>query len=446
MDRKKQDKTQEMPVISPLAKDKTYGEKKYDLIFDKVLNYWTNLLASAGFSQWAEHSVKPIKMFGDKSPREIQQGLANWISKGYFMNKLKENITLTEGEGAAARVVAERSMARARSLTLLAPGFIVMIPSVWLGAKLKPAIVEWFNKRHYGAEAMDDPTLQARHQAIAAEARPTLLGTVVARLGTVLAVQAAAQTIGSDKNLLNQLGEKTNINVLKNFKGIDPVTNTIGSTVAGALPLEVQQRYDRFAQRKGLSWSREQLINGAKELGLQIEHIEHDAEAANAFLKQHAEQITKHLSSGVNKTRAAAGHKIEKESDGLYNRATQDLGRFIAADTIYTLVSAGTIRPFLKLLKNVPGMSYKPKVAANSATFEGDHIKVPSNPFADKAQEPAARDAVPASNDSLYAATTERENTAAANEAQFSSNQPSLQVSNVREHGKLAAEPEQKIA
>ena len=117
----------------------------------------------------------------------------------------------------------------------------------------------------------------------------------------------------------------------------------MGIAFGNAVPAQMQTRYNNFVARKGLNWSNKQL-------------------EANPSL---------------------AGTP--------YTNATQDLARFIAMDTIYTLVSALTIRPFLKLLRFVPGMSYKPKVAANTASFEGERIKVPANSYGDATEQDAVR-------------------------------------------------------
>ncbi len=333
MNLEKQKENKEKQVISPLANDRTYGERRYSLIFDWGLNYWTNLLSSAAFSHWVEHTTQSIKIpyLKAATPRQIQKNLADWIAEGSLMDGLRKEITETQGKAKALEVVAERSMSRARSMTLLAPGFLIMIPSVWLGAKFKPAIVEWFNRRHYGDEAMNDPSLHARHQAIAAEARPTFLGAFTARMGTFFAAQATAQLIGSRENLINKLGRNIDSEGLKNFGGIDPVAESVGAALGGAAPAGIRAAANRFAKRIHLDWSVEQL---------------------------------------------------KSNPPGVYNTATQDLARFIAADTMYTMVSASTIRPFLRVLKHVPGMSYLPKEAANSPTFDGDEkIKVPANSY-----------------------------------------------------------------
>jgi hypothetical protein len=265
-------------------------------------------------------------------------------------------------------------MARARSITLLLPGFLVVIPTVWLGAKIKPWFVETLNRWHYGNEAMDDPTLKARHQAIAAEARPTFLGALFGRFGTMIAAQLTAQTMGSKDNFVNKIGDKYNNESLKKF-GIDPFTKTVGESIGGSLPLGLRERYNGFARRRGLDWSEEQV----KVFG----------------------------------------------KTGAYNTATEDLSRFIAADTVYTMVTALTIHPVLKLLQYVPFMSYKPKVPKNSATFDADYnIKVPSNHYADTAPE-LTTDAAPSPVSSEPAALAR---------ADDASNTPNHRISQVREH------------
>ncbi|MDX2095401.1 MAG: hypothetical protein SFW64_05640 [Alphaproteobacteria bacterium] len=327
MDRTEQQKSTDQPVVSPLAKDQTYGERKYHAIFDWGVNYWLNLFASAGFSHWAEHATRPFKlpllMKEAATPRQIQQNLARRLEK------IIPKLPFVKGmEGV---VLTERSMAVARSATLLTPGFFIMIPSVWLGAKIKPWLIETFDRRHYGEEAMEDPSLKARHEAIRAEERPTFSGAFVARMATAVTAQLAALTIGSDSNFITKLGKKRNIPALEKV-AIDPITQKVGEAMGGLVPEGAQAYANGFLQRRGFDFSEEQRLKFGKT--------------------------------------------------GAYNSATKDFGRFVAADTFYTLITAATIRPFVKLLRHLPFMSYKPKVAENTASFEGDHIKVPKNRYA----------------------------------------------------------------
>lgn len=381
MDNTKQKKPEEAPIVSPLANEKTYGERVYSRVFDWGLNYWTNLLASAGFSQWVEHGERPFKLPLMKepiAPREIQQNfagkIANLIPKLPFMGDIAKD------------VAAKRSMAVARSLTLLTPGFFVMIPSVWLGAKIKPWIVETLNKRHYGEEAMDDPSLKARHQAIEAEARPTFAGTFIARCATAVAVNIAALSIGSDRNWINKFGEQRG-NEFLSKAAIDPTTKQFGYALGGAAPQGAKAWSNKLANRHGLNWSAEQIEKGEAK-----------------------------IVDGV----------VQK-----YDTALQDFGRFVVADTVYTLITAMLIRPFIKIIRHIPGMSYKPKVAANSPVLDGDKVKVPANRYAD---------AAPDSNT--------LETTAALDSArgEASAETPSPKVSNVRERATLGTMPEQQLA
>lgn len=200
-----------------------------------------------------------------------------------------------------------------------------------------------FNKQHYGDEALSDPSLVARQQAIEAEARPTFTGAFAARIGSMFAAQATAQLIGSSNNVMNKIGQKAGIESLRKFEGIDPVTRDIGTAIGNAVPQKVQGSINRFARKIKLNWSNEQKVAG--------------------------------------------------EAQGAYNQATQDISRFIAMDTIYTLVSAGAVGPCMKFLRKLPGMSYKAKTHEGSPTFdESERIKVPANHYTDSiADEAPAR-------------------------------------------------------
>jgi hypothetical protein len=274
MDRTEQKKDQQAPVISPLANEKTYGERVYSRVFDWGLNYWTNLLASAGFSHWVSNSTNQLQILNGNSPRDIQTRLGKWISNRPFMEgyknsellkhggieaaeKISKGLINAEEAGAlikSASAIAERNLgkrgfAMAESLTLLVPGFAVMIPSVWLGAKIKPWLVEKLNQRHYGTDAMDDPSLKARHEALRAEERPTLLGTIIARLGTVLAVQGTAKFIGSESNTINTIGKWTNNESLKKFPGINNSAAEFGEKLGSATPKNLQNWFNGKAKK-----------------------------------------------------------------------------------------------------------------------------------------------------------------------------------------------------
>lgn len=392
-------KNADKPVISPLANEKTYGERVYSRIFNWGFNYWTNLFVSAGFSHWAENGTKPFRipflMKEALSPQEMQQRFAKTVREYDPFFKRFEKNTLRDMAGEAAAVVEktifDRSMARARSLTLLIPGFFVVIPSVWIGAKVKPAIVGWLNRHHYGEEAMNDPSLKARQQAIENEAQPTFFGTVFARMGTMFAAQATAQLIGSNHNLLQRMGAK-------NFTGIDEVTEKLGASLGGAAPEALQTRFSSFARKLGFDWSQAQ-----KKAGI---------------------------------------------AEGLYSKAMPDFSRFVVMDTIYTFVTAITIAPMVKLLPKVPFighlMTHKPKHAANSPTLDGDVVKVPPNSYTDRTNDtpmpPAAND--PAALD--VARETEAVNDHAYNTGD--QHKPHTKISHAHAHETLAATPHLKHA
>ncbi len=394
MDVTEQTKKGENPMISPLANEKTYGERWYSRVFDWGLNYWVNLLASAGFSHWAANSTREIKVPGlaKASPRTIQENLGKLISSQWFMNGYKNRQIAEHGVEKGMEFLGKRGFAMAESLTLLVPGFAVVLPSVYLGAKIKPWFVEKLNRWHYGDEAMDDPSLKARHQAIAAEAQPTMLGTITARMVTVAAVQASAKFIGSENNTFNWIGKKVGNKSMQEFKGINPVAESIGVGIGNAMPAGLQQKMNASAQRMGLSWSNAQ---------------------------------------------------AKKGMSGAYNQAIQDIMKFISMDTIYTAVSAGTIRPALRVLRHIPGMSHTPKSAANSPTLDGDVVKVPPNRYTDTAPDAPAR--APAANDptSLDVA---REAEAANDPVMPEHKKPGTKIHHAHVREPMAAAPERHHA
>ncbi len=411
MDQTKQKQNDDTPVVSPLAQDKTYGERVYSGVFDWFLNYWTNLLASAGFSQWTSNTTRNVP-FLQSTPRELQKNLGEWMSKQFFLKGYKKKqllecgalaaqeklakgeITfeaagkmLAEAEKLAEKNLGKRGFAMAESLTLLVPGFVVMIPSVWLGAKIKPWFVQKMNEIHYGKEAANDPSLQARIQAIRAEERPTLLGTIIARIGTVFAVQLTAKFIGSEHNTVNDIGKIVKSKSLREFPGINPTAEKAGEHIGNMVPVKIRDMANKATEKWGFSWSDKQM------------------------------------------------HELGKT--GPYTEAVQDLSKYIAMDTIYTLVSSSTIHPLLNLMRKIPFMSYKPKVPANSATFDadGEKIKVPPNHYAD-AEEPARGDErAPLTPELDRASDYVRHTDEAPREA--ANDIPSTSVSHVREHAAM---------
>jgi len=326
-----------LPSTSPLAKEQTYGERMYDAVFNQGINFWINLTASAAFSFWVAHSQNKIKLPFTKGegivPRDIQVKLGNWIEKQFFMQTMKNPTTRME-----------RSQSMSGTLTLLTPGHFILLPSVWLGPKIKAPFVKFFNRMHYGDEAMEDPTLQQRHQLIAEEARPTFAGAVVGRAGSVLATQIFARTIGTPDNWLNIVGRKLNIGWMQKFGGMDPMAETIGETVGNDIqrlaPKFTENVNEQFAD-KNYNWSYKQM--GDPNLN----------------------------------------------TSGRYNQSLQNFGRYVGQDVLYSVITSVTVHPIINTLKNfIPGLTYKPKVARPAEMAAPPPMKkIRSNPIADAVPE-----------------------------------------------------------
>ncbi len=322
---KQQDKTTHTKPVSPLVRDKTYGERLYNTVFNQGINFWVNLLVSAGFSLWAASSRTKIKLPGMKeaaTPSAVQTTLIDKVEKSFII----KSMTNATPENKRKRAVAVSEV-----FTLLMPGHIIMIPSVWLGAKIKPAFVRYFDKKHYGENAENDPSIAYRHDVVDAEARPTLLGATVARIGTMATTMTVSRLIGSEQNALNK------VKGFKEFPGLNQVASRVGTVVGEGLTQEVKFMGKLNTRAStSLDWSEKQI-----ERKLNI---------------------------------------------GTYNRAVPDYIGFIAMDTLYTLVTASVIHPIMALLRHVPGMTYTTRspVDKTITTETGDatKLRVPRNRMA----------------------------------------------------------------
>jgi hypothetical protein len=323
MDKTVQKKENEKPTLSPLAKDKTYGERMYHRIFDVGINFWLNLILSGVFTFWVRHYEKPIwgegtmlgklgigkklSAKGISNLRELHHAKVEQIAEGAFMKSSLLNLDSHE-------LRAKRAESVVNVFTLQIPGHFIVIPSVTIGAKYKASIVRYFNRKHYGDEAMQSPELIARHHAIEAEERPTFLGAVMGRLGGMFVNMGLSSLIGSPNNLLNKMGAK-------NFKGIDPVAGRIGEhmgNVARDISPQAIEKTDRWFMRNGF------------DKGTSI----------------------------------------------------NDLGRFISQDVMYTISTSSTIYPVVNFLrKHIPGMTYKPKVETPPELKGAARLNVPQNPL-----------------------------------------------------------------
>ena len=335
-----------------MAKDQTYGERQYDFVFNNVINFWINLFVSAGFTYWVNHSKTLVKLpwrAEAERPAELQKAFSEVIRKYAqpLLNRFQPE-TQQEISGNMAGVA-----------TLTAAGHLVMIPSVWLGAKIKAPFVKALNRKHYGDEAMEDPTLKARHAAIEAEERPTLLGAIAGRAGTIVATQTTAYTLGSNVNIIRWIGENSPtkaLGFLAKFPGIDILTSQAGDNFGGAITDMIPGRMEKINQAvsKDYTWS--------------LRQVEDTKHAVDPNWKYgHREQVpgtTQRIGGGIN----------------------EHFGKYLVSDIMYSAVTAATISPAINFMKKfIPGLTYKPVVSAETqALLETTPVRVRANPIADQ--------------------------------------------------------------
>ena len=326
------DKASDTKLISPLAMDKTYGEKRYDFIVGNLINFWLNLSASGLFSYWVSHSQNPMHLpFSKKElapPSKVLAKITEWFEKTPVL-KLFSDVSKIEGKASP-----RHKMANILSgvLTLTAVGHIILIPTTWLGAKIRPAYIRKEDRKHYGDEAMQSIDLQARHAAIDAEERPTLLGAVVGRIGSVFATQFTGLTIGSDSNLLQWVGEKTPLKFLKKFPGIDHISGVAGEKL-GSVTEELAPGITGPLDRAVANFGKKDGKGGYGYSSLQI----------------------------------AKDKSLEGQP---YRNFSQHVSKYVAQDVLYTIVTSTTISPIINTLKHyIPGLTYKPKVSPETAAL-----------------------------------------------------------------------------
>lgn len=322
---------------------KTFGEKAYSGVFDWGINFGVNLALSAAFTHYVKHSSKPIwknasfgKGFFHEAPEKAFENVRHWMQK-----------TTGFSDNTAARM--------ADALTLTTAGTVVMIPSVWLGAKIKDSFVSSLDNWWYGKDiAQNDAWIQARHEKIENEPKATLAGAIVGRVGTMAAVQITAATIGSNTNMFKKLGDKTNIKWLQGFEGLDYYSKKIGhaagTAIADAMP-KASLRADKFAVKHHFVYS----IDQAHETldGLNIH------KNGAKFL------LSKDTPEYLNEFNNIRNH-------GVYSGALADYSRYTALDTMYTAVTMFTIHPIINAVKSIiPGMTYNnpPKEKPENKVF-----------------------------------------------------------------------------
>jgi len=360
-----QEKDNETKAVSPLANDQTYGEKVYNLVFNVGINFVVNLLASAGFSYWVSHSTTPRKFPGldtPERPAAAQTKLENTI--GQHILRIPKNELAAQSDAGTFRSKAAKSMAGVATLTFA--GHFIMIPSVWLGAKIKAPMVKWLNERHYGKDALEDPSLKARQDALEIEERPTLFGAIVGRAGTIVATQTTAWAIGHDKNFVKLGAQKAGLKWGDKFNGLDAVNESIGDMVGGAVAQKFDAHNTSLNQRlrtNGVSWSPSQEKTLLKETG---------------SVPAYGTRVS-----------ATINGKPQQIGGGFY----EHFGRYVSADILYTAVTSLSIGPAINFLKHyIPGMTYTPKAALKldaEALRTATQLPVKPHPIRDEQEEQA---------------------------------------------------------
>lgn len=288
----------------------TFGEKTYDFVFNNLINFWLNLGISAMFTYWVNHSKSAIPFtkgtsLEGKPPLDAQK----WVTE-----KLRTSLFKSDGKGL------EKAKIMADALTLTTAGTVVMIPSVWIGSKIKAPFVKALDHAHYGADGEQDATIRQRHAMVDQERPPTFLGSVVGRVGTMAAVQLTARFVGHPDNAFSLLGRKMKSPLLQKFHGIDSIAGELGrktgSTIERNLSPERLDALNQSVRNYHYDWSPEQLKAGSK---------------------------------------------------GVYTNFLQDFGKYTSMDVLYTLVTSLTIHPVLDLIRHVPGMTHAPRRTSQAA-------------------------------------------------------------------------------
>lgn len=336
------------PDISPLGQDPTYGERVYSRVFDFGINFLANLTLSAGFNYWVNHSLKPIKLFGKQfsRPGEVQGALTDWIERRGIMKVFSDKPFSAE-LGSPRRITANTMSGVA---TLTAMGHVIMIPSVWLGAKIKSPFVEYFDRKHYGEASLTDPTLVARHAAIANAERPTLFGAIIGRLGTIVATQTTAYTIGGPINLIQGIGKLTGLKSLHGYKGLDHTLEFFGDRFGGVVS-------------DTLGEARTNRINDA------------------LIRRKYGWGLTQ-----VDKAPELASSPYGRVPGGGTSGFNEHYGKYVVSDIMYTIVTSLSINPAINFLKHyIPGVTYKPKLQRQVPDYLQDdveHVHIKPNPIA----------------------------------------------------------------
>lgn len=339
-----------MAIDSVLRGEKNGEERK---IGDRI-NEALSGAAIAGMGHAIGSSTKVVQDIFRQRPniahKWVQKGIYNTPMMDMFGAKVSpaelDNLIFVD-RAAKLPTRLEVSKFMADALTLTAVGTFVMIPGVWGAEKIKGDFVRWQDKMHYGKDAESQSWIKERHEVLAEQKRPTLIGYGVGRLGSMAAVQAAAYTFGhGDKNLIKWIGEKANLSWLKKFGGTDNLAAEAGDAIGSAFARVMPESAKMVAKQlhKNYGWSDDQV----------------------RFAWEYAAHMQNNTPHGLNEEQLALAKRILDDITldptnqmHRYNRHFQDFGKYVGMDTIYTAITAGTIVPFTGWLKqNVPGLSY----------------------------------------------------------------------------------------
>lgn len=229
--------TQSPPLKPSLAdgSKKTWGEKVYNTVVYQVFGFGINLGVSSLLTYWVKHSQQ--KVWQGKTPEGISESLKNWFANSILTGSKSTPVEDPNKQGRA------QAMANATILTL---GGHIMIPIIKLFENNKTGIITSLDSYHYGKEGTKNPEISAAHERIANEIRPTWFSTILARVGSMLAVQGSARLFGADNNFISKAGKDYNIPLIKSYPGIESGTGNAGRVVAEsfAIPQGLRKRVD----------------------------------------------------------------------------------------------------------------------------------------------------------------------------------------------------------
>lgn len=135
------------------------------------------------------------------------------------------------------------------AFTLLSGGHFVALGIVKPGEDHKSEIVRWLDNQHYGENAEENPEIKAAHQRVDREMKPTWIGTFLARMGGWSTVQFVAFGLGNEqKNLVQTLGKKWNKPSWEKFRGIEGYAKDIGTKAAEISPKFLREGGNKLLQ------------------------------------------------------------------------------------------------------------------------------------------------------------------------------------------------------